>query len=245
MKPSKPATGSQMVSRGNFSEILGSSRRSELAKSILACTRCETLNESAARTVRPFVKPCAESDIYINWKPERVKVVFIAEAPPGKSDGYFYDPRRYPGYKETLRTALFSLLELVGTDISAKLAEFKGRGYFLVDAIKCRCKKTNGQPPKRVTETCARRWLQQELEEIGKPDRICALGKAALLALSQLAGFEHLSRYSVTDDCGEVVDANQRKVLIWPFLGWRNERIYTEKIHIFKEFCYVSRPRTT
>jgi len=214
--------------------------RTELSRLILPCRECDKLPASATSSVSPFVKPCAEFDIYANWKPIPVKVLFIAEAPPGNTNGYFYDPRPHTGYKETLRKALFGLLELKGSDTAAKLDDFKRRGYFLADAVKCRCKKPNGQPPRAVTKTCARKWLGRELQEVGNPGRICVLGKAALLALSQVPGFEHVSGYSVTDDCSEVVETDGAKVLIWPFLGWRNERHYRQKVPVFKEFCYVA-----
>lgn len=210
---------------------------SKLSQKILPCNECARLPDKAAQTVRPYVKPCAELDIYANWKPAPIRLVFIAEAPPGDSKGYFYDPRPHPNYKETLRRELFKLLDLNLGDATTKLAEFKRRGYFLLDAIKCRCKKRNGQPPKPVTTTCARKWLSEELEEVGRPEKICILGKAALLALSEVVGFQGLKTYSVKDDCGEVVKIGQHKVLIWPFLGWRNERYYGAKVSTFKKFC--------
>lgn len=79
---------------------------SQLAKRILPCQECEKLGIRAARTVRTFVKPCAEFDIYAERKPSPVKVLFLAEAPPGNSKGYFYDPAAHAGYKEILRKIL-------------------------------------------------------------------------------------------------------------------------------------------
>ena len=212
---------------------------SELATRIRGCTACDSLPLSAAVTVRPFVKPCAEFDIYTSWKPERVSLVFIAEAPPGNSEGYFYDPRSHPGYREILRTQLFDLLRLGGIDTAARLAAFRARGYVLLDAVKCRCKKTDGQPPRGVTTTCARRWLRTELDEFPNVERICILGRAALLALSQLDGFGGLAQYSVKRDCGRVFSTNRVKVLIWPFLGWWNERVYRQHLPTLKRFCFV------
>ncbi len=209
---------------------------SELSLRIHTCTDCEELPRDLALTVQPFLKPCAQFDIYSNWKPNSVSVVFIAESPPGTSEGYFYDPQPRSGYKEILRKALFDLLEISKGDTNIKLDQFKRRGFFLLDAIKCRCKKKGGQPPQPVTKTCARKWLSEELEEIGNTRRICILGKAALLALSELDGLGGLTEYSVRENCGEVVEYGQYSVLIWPFLGWRNERNYRSKISIFKEF---------
>ena len=206
----------------------------------MLCAECKALSDSDAATVRPFRKPCAQFDIYTTWKPRPFRVVFIAEAPPANSDGYFYDSKPHANYKETLRKALFELLQLEVNGTEARLFEFRRRGYFLVDAIKCRCEKKNGQPPESVTKTCSRKWLTPELEEIGFASRICVLGKAALLALSQVKGFEGLLRYSVIRDCGKVIWAEGREVLIWPFLGWRNERHYLPKIPMFKRFCCVN-----
>jgi len=94
---------------------------SELSKRILHCTECNELPNSKAATVRSFTKPCAQFDIYTNWKSERVSVAFIAEAPPRNSDGYFCDPEPCANYKETLRKALFESLELAGKSTSANL----------------------------------------------------------------------------------------------------------------------------
>jgi len=216
-----------------------STQPSQLASRIHGCTACDSLPLSAAVTVRPFVKPCSEFDIYTTWKPEPVSVVFIAEAPPGNSEGYFYDPRSHPGYREILRTELFKLLRLEGIDTAPRLAAFKARGYVLLDAVKCRCKKTDGQPPQAVTTTCGRRWLRSELDEFRNVERICVLGRAALRALSQLEGFEGLGQYSVRGDCGRVFATERVKVLIWPFLGWRNERVYRQHLSTFERFCFV------
>lgn len=208
---------------------------SGLSKQILACTECARLGDSRADTVKPFIKPCANFDIYTNWKTTPVKVAFIAEAPPGNSEGYFYDPTPHVNYMETLRNSLFDLLELRGETTTAKLAQFKENGYFLVDAIKCRCRKKSGQPPKSITTICAEKWLTKELTEL-TPSRICTLGKAAKLALSQLKAFRELSAYSVTADCGRIVETEMCPVMIWPFPSWRNEKYYTSKIDLFKRF---------
>lgn len=213
---------------------------SELSKQILACTECAKLDNSLADTVRPFVKPCANFDIYTNWKIAPVRVAFVAEAPPGNSEGYFYDPNPHVNYMETLRNSLFELLELKGETTAAKLAQFKENGCFLIDAIKCRCRKKSGQPPESITVTCAGKWLTKELTAL-TPRRICTLGKAAKLALSQVKGFRELSTYSVTTNCGRIVETEMCPVMIWPFPSWRNEKYYTSKINEFKRFCQTQK----
>ena len=231
----------EQSTQGRYSQLLLEDYDvpSKLSQSILSCTECNKLEDSVAETVRPFVKPCAHFDIYTNWKPVPVKLAFIAEAPPGNSEGYFYDPLPHVNYMETLRASLFDLLELRGETTSARLAQFKERGYFLLDAIKCRCRKKNGQPPELVTRTCGEKWLMSELTELDFPKRICVLGKAAKLALSQLKAFYELSVHSVTTDCGRIVQTDMGQVLIWPFPSWRNEKYYKSKIDDFKRFCYV------
>lgn len=99
---------------------------SKLAKRILPCQECDRLASVAAASVRPFAKPCAQFDIYTKWKPSAVKVPCIAEAPPGTSEGYFYDHLPRPGSREILRRNLFDLLEFKGADTAAKLATLAG-----------------------------------------------------------------------------------------------------------------------
>ena len=214
--------------------------RSGLAAQMATCTACVTLGR-VALTVAPFIKPASEFDIYSRWRPDNVMVAFVAESPPGTSEGYFYDPQPRPGYAEILRRALFKLLSIPGEGTLAKLIAFKERGYMLLDAVKCRCKKTGPQPPRSVTKLCGQTWLQTELAEIGNPLRVCVLGKAALLALSQVAGFGSLTRCAVTRNCGSVIKAGQYEVLIWPFPSDRNSHIYRDTLDTFKRFCHVTR----
>ena len=122
---------------------------SELATRIRGCTACDSLPLSAAVTVRPFIKPCSEFDIYTSWKPEHVSLVFIAEAPPGNSDGYFYDPRSHPGYREILRTALFDLLRL---EELGELLAFP---------------TISANPTHRRDIEAAAHWLKRHLAQIG------------------------------------------------------------------------------
>jgi hypothetical protein len=148
------------------------------------------------------VKPSADFDIYSDWKPQAITVAFVAEAPPGNSDGYFYDPEPRPNYAETLRRALFEFLRVEGADTRAKLEMFKGRGYILLDTVKCRCRKKGdaGQLPTAIIRTCAGTWLGRELEEVGSPAPICLLGRAALRGLAEVPGFEALSALTIDRD---------------------------------------------
>ena len=212
---------------------------SPLAARIRGCTACDSLASSAAATVRPFKKPCAQFNIYTRWLPDSVRVAFIAESPPGKSEGYFYDPAPTPGYAQLLRRGLFGLLELLGHDTATRLTAFKDRGYILLDTVKCRCRKRGSHPATTITATCATTWLGKELEEIGAPRRLCILGRTALEGLSQVTGFGPLGRYTVSENTGETASIGTHEVLIWPFPSPRNAYIFRSHISRFKQFCNV------
>jgi len=159
-------------------------------------------------------------------KPEQVKVLFLAESAPGTSEGYFYEPEYREGYKGILRTHLFKLLEIDGNDIDLALAEFKRRGYFLSDAVKCRCDKgERPQVPTSLAKNCGRNWLGRELD-ILDPERVCALGNASLKALSTIQGYKVLSGVTAGHDCGKIVEA-KRPVLVWVFPSDRTS-IYSD-----------------
>ena len=141
------------------------------------CEDCRKFSASSTLEKWHFQKPCIKYKTHTDWKPEHVKVVFIAEAPPGTSEGYFYEPKPTEGYAEILRTHLLDLLKIDHTDITEALKKFKKSGYFLTDAIKCRCDKgSRSHPPSELSENCGRRWLGRDLTSLD-PDRVCALGK--------------------------------------------------------------------
>lgn len=187
------------------------------------------------------MKPCTELNIYTRWRPKgSVKVLFIAESPPRNSEGYFYNPKTDKNCKPTLRVSLFELLEIGARNAESGLQEFKDRGFFLVDTIKCRCRKRSGSPPRSVIRTCATKWLPQELSHLRWPKRICILGKTAQLGLSMVNGFQNVADYRVTSDCGKTVKCEKVDVLIWPFPSRRNRKHYASKVSAFRSFCHVA-----
>ncbi len=211
-----------------------------LSGEIQNCTKCSQQGEKARLSVNGFIKPSILFHTWNVWKPSRIKVVFIAEAPPGSGDGYFYNPDSLPGSGETLSRALFELLEIAASDRKRALDTFKERGYFLIDGIKCRCSKevAGVKALEAVTRNCGRTWMQRELvEALGSPERICTLGRTAKIALSEVEGFSELDRYSAKKDCGSIVEIGKTKVLLWLYPGWRNYPIYSKKMEIFRSFC--------
>lgn len=72
---------------------------------------------------------------YINlrnkYKPKKIKLIFLLESPPA-SGRYFYNPKGTT--TEPLFSAMMKLMDYHPKDKVDGLAEFQGRGYFLLDA---------------------------------------------------------------------------------------------------------------
>jgi len=178
------------------------------------CEDCRKLAKSSTLERWNFQKPCIKYKTHIDWKPEHVKVAFIAEAPPGTSEGYFYEPKPVEGYAQILRNHLLDLLGINRDNIEQAIKDFKTSGSFLTDAIKCRCDKGGrSHPPKTLARNCGGKWLERELR-ILQPDRICILGRTGKEALEVVPGYEELQTKTVGPDCGEVVNA-RKPVLVW------------------------------
>jgi uncharacterized phage protein (TIGR02220 family) len=127
-------------------------------------------------------KPCIVFQVEKQWLPSKVTVLFLAESPPWSKDRYFYKTDM-TGNKTHLQKEVLRYLNL------ASLQEFKAKGYFLIDAIKCRLnKQVNEHVPTPVLGNCANRFLQKELDSFN-PSTIFVLGNSAKHALEQLAFF--------------------------------------------------------
>jgi hypothetical protein len=151
-----------------------------------SCTRCLGLG----------VEPDPRREIF--WRmaeaqrPERVKVLFIAESPPRRNRrgrwSYFYLPEEKPPGEDasTLFWALAEVLALpesCGTTYAhafrervtlkrALLDEFKDRGLWLLDAAKCAVNGVaEGGGRKGAVARCAEHWLWRELRAV-EPERI-------------------------------------------------------------------------
>jgi len=206
-------------------------------RDLTSCEDCGKYAVSSTLERWNFLKPCVQYKAHAVWKPDQVKVLFIAESPPGTSEGYFYDPEKREGYKEILRTELFRLLRIDGSDTDRGLAEFKKREYFLSDAVKCRCDKgTRPQVPTSLATNCGRNWLMRELHLL-KPNKVCTLGKAALSALATVPGYQELSTEKAGRDCGTVVHG-KRPVLVWVFPSDRTSNYAKGKENIFSKFAH-------
>jgi len=163
-----------------------------LTRKINFCKKCLDLEFSSRLNFvgKPFVKFQVEEI----WKPKQVKVLFVAESPPwnGKQS-YFYNQNQGDN-RTNLRKEVLSLLNL------KSLEEFKTKGYYLIDVIKCRLnKKVKKNIPKEVIMTCSDQFLEKEIKQM-KPKKIFVLGNTAKKALQRMPKFEELSYHKVTDN---------------------------------------------
>jgi len=166
------------------------------ADEIRKCTKCVSLGIADFDRLNTHQKPYIQFNVERKWKPDKVKTLFIAESPPwdGKQR-YFYNPDVVE--KQTnLRKEVLKYLNL------DSLEEFKEKGYFLVDTIKCRLKKRVPLPITRISRTCVNQFLHREIEEL-KPRTIFVLGNTAKKALQRFSKFNELKEHKVSEGYDE------------------------------------------
>jgi len=200
----------------------------ELIKKIESCKLCESIvfNGSVNVSEKPYIK----YKVYEERIPNTIKCLFIAESPPGDVNTFFY-------YSYTDNFLREILLKFLGINAGREegLREFQRRGYFLIDAIECRVKKTGkGTIPLEVVETCKTILSAKiELAKNRGAKKMVVLGSTALEALRMLR-FTELVGKSVTRNCGEVVESRGFKIFILPLPARRGtkyvEQCYTDKV---------------
>ncbi len=153
------------------------------------CTRCADLG------VVPDDRRTTFFRLAEDWRPARVRVLFIAESPPQKNRrgrwSHFYLPEeRPPGEDPSIlfwaMAEVLALAESCGVTLAeAKrdratwkprlLAEFRRRGLFLLDAAKCAVNGVREDAARGSAVTrCAGTWLVHELRAL-EPERIVLL----------------------------------------------------------------------
>jgi hypothetical protein len=155
-------------------------------------------------------KPYLRFQVEEKWKPSGVKVLFVAESPPWDKERYFYK-QDMTGNGTNLQKELFNYLNL------ASLEEFKGRGYYLIDAIKCRLNKRGGKEnvPLSVLTACAGTFLLEEIMDL-KPETIFVLGNTAKKALQNLPPFMDLASHKVTEGFDETLFGYRVILSVYP-----------------------------
>lgn len=195
-------------------------------REISNCHKCAGIEENRLKTDdKPYVKFQVEQ----KWRPEKIKVMFVAESPPwnGKQR-YFYneiDEKRINLRKEVLKHLNLKSLK-----------DFKEEGYFLIDAIKCRLnKKRKKKVPRQVLQNCSNQFLMNEIMSL-KPLTIFVLGKSAKQALQQHMEFQDLQNHKVTEDYDKKLSGYRVILSIYP--GGQT-RTYQPKIE--KDFSKLAK----
>jgi hypothetical protein len=176
-----------------------------ISSKLQLCDRCRRFEGKIA-----IDKPYLRFQVGEKWRPIQVKVLFVAESPPWDKERYFYKPDM-TGNGTNLQKELFRYLNV------NSLEEFKSRGYYLIDAIKCRLNKRGGKEhiPDSVLTTCAGTFLLAEIEEL-KPDAIFVLGNSAKKALQNLPPFMELANHKVTESFDELLSGYRVILSVYP-----------------------------
>jgi hypothetical protein len=187
--------------------VVGSSKSAEkmdLSK-LQSCIQCHRFEGKIA-----IDKPYLRFQVEEKWRPNPVKVLFLAESPPWDKERYFYK-QDMTGNGTNLQKELFRYLNLTS------LEDFRGRGYYLIDAIKCRLNKRGGKDhvPSSVLATCAGTFLSEEIREL-KPPTIFVLGNSAKNALQNLSPFAKLAGHRVTEGFDETLSGYRVVLSVYP-----------------------------
>jgi len=140
----------------------------EIQEGIKRCKKCKE---------EGFYEVKCPDDRIPTSEPQKVKLLFVSEAPPLNSHYFFY----YENSNDRLRNSLFELLRSdLGYEISS-INDFIAAGFFLLPTVKCPSARNgrNAAPPRKVIKLCAEHHLKREIEYI-KPDGVCLLGRTAL-----------------------------------------------------------------
>jgi len=73
-------------------------------KEIESCNKCCNVYPNYAKVLDSRKKACIEFRVFKNWVPNKVRTLFIAESPPWRRPGYFYNE----GVEDSLREDRFN-----------------------------------------------------------------------------------------------------------------------------------------
>jgi hypothetical protein len=179
--------------------------------------------------------------------PSKVKMLFIAEAPPfhpkkknQSTDSYFYNPMeilRIIGPPEpllgTLSWNIFYFLKINSKQAKeVRIQQFKQLGCYFLEAVKCRVDRRNKNIVNKTIKNCSY-YLQKELEEINYSNLVI-MGERALYSIRNCAVFsEMIPDMSLLQLVSQMrnrpLQLVNRKLFFLPLPLWHN-RIYLETI---------------
>lgn len=191
------------------------------------------------------------------WLPAKVKMLYIAEAPPYHSkkkshvtDSYFYNPAeslKIIGPPEpllgTLSWNIFSLLKIdKNLTKEEKLQRFKQMGCFFIEAIKCRVDRTNKSIVNKTVKNCSY-YLQKDFEEIDYTNLVI-MGERALYGIRNCSMFSEMIPdmsllHLINQMKNRPLQLTKRKLFLLPLPLWHNrshlETILATFANIHKE----------
>lgn len=185
------------------------------------------------------MKPSLEYQIE-KWLPSKVKMLFLAEAPPYHpkkksqvTDSYFYNPAeslKIIGPSEpllgTLSWNIFTFLKIdKNLSKEEKLQHFKEMGCFFIEAIKCRLDRTNRSIVNKTVKNCSY-FLQKNLEEI-EYSNIVIMGERALLGIKNCYMFSEIIPdmnllQIINQMKNRCLQLTKRKLFFLPLPLWHN-----------------------
>lgn len=212
---------------------------------------------SSSATIFTESKPKLEYNS-IQWKPNKIKVLFIAESPPyfrkgrnSVNDGFFYNAaetqKMYGAPAPLLGTLSWNLFWLLGINNSQnktqKLNQFKEFSCYYTEAVKCRMERFNNKVVlNRTVKNCSEH-LATEIENL-KPKNIVIMGERALFGLKCLQPFKgKIATNSINTLLEEtrnspLVLANYQ-LFFMPLPIWRNRLFLESIIEIFEQIKKV------
>jgi len=151
------------------------------------CRRCETDH------VRQLVVPTGHKRHPPYSPPRPTRLLFVSVAPPW-GGSYFWDETQ----ADTLRAGLFAALTTAGYPVATP-DEFCEQGFFMVPAVKCpSCHNGKDARPAAGAVTNCAPFLREQCAIIA-PERILALGQAAMDSLAGHSGYRRLAHWGRID----------------------------------------------
>jgi len=222
---------------------------------IESCELCKGFSEKYSSSAKIFTdsKPVIEYQSQ-KWKPEKVKVLFIAESPPyfrkGRNignDGFFYnDSEKQVMYGApapllgTLSWNLFWLLDIANNQSKKqKLYQFKKLACYYTDAVKCRSERFNSKIIlNRTVKFCAQH-LASEIADV-KPNNIVVMGERALYGLKC---FQPFKDEITSNSINELLEKTRKAPLVLgnyqlffiPLPIWRNKLLLEPILEVFTQ----------
>jgi len=186
----------------------------------------------------PFISltyfPHSKYETYTKWKPDSIRVLFIVESPPWKDQArYFYDETS----NGILCRTLFNFLHIPHDQQSISLQEFKSRGFFLIDTIKCIFDKNRHPIPTSLIRWSAQKILAPEIDSL-QPIKIVVLGSTAFTGMKSIPKFTplFLPWTSIAQVSGQIIENTSIPIGCSVYPNDRNRKYWISSKKMFDTF---------